>query len=83
MIQIPIPTISEILYEEFIIPMNINVNDIPIKNIQAVLNNEVEIDKSMSKKLASFFGVSDMFFFKLQNDIKARNMAAMPELQYA
>ena len=83
MIQIPTPTISEILYEDFIIPMNINTNDIPIEGIKLVLNNKIEIDESMSKKLASFFGVSDMFFFKLQNDIKTRNKTAIPELQYA
>ncbi len=71
--MIPVPLMSEILREEFLEPMNIKADNIPIKGIQAVLNNEREIDESMSKKLASFFGVSDMFFFNLQNDIKNRS----------
>ncbi|MBQ7559085.1 MAG: hypothetical protein IJT20_02440 [Synergistaceae bacterium] len=79
--MIPAPLMSEILREEFLEPLNITADDIPIENIKAVLNGEAEIDKSMSKNLASFFGVSDMFFFNLQNDIKARS--SKRELRYA
>ena len=78
--MIPTPTISEILQEEFLTPMNLTVKDIPIKDFQAVLNDELPIDTAMSKKLADFFGMSDMFFFNTQQDIDARNSVAVSRL---
>ncbi len=86
--MIPAPTMSEILQEEFLIPMNLTAKDIPIKDFQAVLNDELPIDTAMSKKLADFFGVSDMFFFNMQKDIDARtslevNSVTQRELSFA
>lgn len=75
--MIPTPTMSEILQEEFLTPMNLTVKDIPIKDFQAVMNDELLIDTVMSKKLASFFGVSDMFFFNIQRDINNRKLTAV------
>ena len=49
-------------------------------NFQSVLNDELPIDTAMSKKLADFFGMSDMFFFNTQQDIYARNSVAVSRL---
>ncbi|MBR2209377.1 MAG: hypothetical protein IJ859_11270 [Synergistaceae bacterium] len=79
---IPLPQVSEFLLEDFMVPMNLSVHDvseganIPIYEMQAILNDEIEITPDLSEKLAAFFGVSDMLFYKIQNDIKSREAAA-------
>ena len=77
---IPTPTMSEILKEEFMEPMNLSAYrlakeiHVPVSRIQAILNNGRKITADTSLRLAKFFGVSDRYFLDLQNDIDMRNL---------
>ncbi len=72
------PTISEILKEEFMEPMNLSAYKlaqsihVPVSRIQAILNSRRRITPDTSLRLAKFFGVSDRYFLDLQNDIDIR-----------
>lgn len=74
------PTMSEILREEFMEPMNLSAYKlakeihVPVSRIQAILNNERRITADTSLRLAKFFGVSDRYFLDIQTDIDIRNM---------
>ncbi len=76
------PTMSEILKEEFMKPMNLSVHklarsiDIPVSRIQAILNNEQKITLDVSLRLAKFFGVSDSYFLDLQSNLDVRTNTA-------
>ena len=73
------PTISEILQEEFMGPMNISAyklaNDIhvPVSRIQDILHGRRKITVDTSIRLGIYFGVSDRYFLNMQNDIDIRN----------
>ena len=71
--MIPTPTIKEILIEDF----EPDLDSLPVK-----INTNTVIDIDASKKLADYFGVSEMFFYNLQQDINARN-SKVPELMTA
>ena len=76
---IPTPTMSEILKEEFMEPMNISAyrlaNDIhvPISRIQDILHDRRKITVDTSIRLGIYFGVSERYFLNMQNDIDIRN----------
>ena len=76
------PTMSEILKEEFMKPMNLSVHklaqniDIPVSRIQAILNDEQKITLDTSLRLAKFFGVSDSYFLDLQSNLDVRTNTA-------
>ena len=76
------PTMSEILKEEFMKPMNLSVHklarsiDIPVSRIQAILNNEQKITLDTSLRLAKFFDVSDSYFLDLQSNLDVRTNTA-------
>ena len=57
--MIPTPTIKEILVEDFEADLD-------------RIDTDTEIDIEASRKLAEYFGVSEMFFYNLQQDIHAR-----------
>lgn len=73
------PTVSEILSEEFMIPLNISAYKlakeihVPISRIQDILHNRRKITADTSIRLAKYFGVSDAYFLNIQNDIDIRN----------
>ena len=73
------PKISEILWEEFMKPMNISAyklaNDIhvPVSRIQDILHERRKITVDTSIRLGIYFGVSEKYFLDLQNDIDIRN----------
>ena len=77
---IPTPTISEILREEFMKPMNLsayrlaNEIHVPVSRIQAILKGKRKITADTSLRLAKFFGVSDRYFLDLQNDLDIREL---------
>ena len=77
---IQVPTISEILKEEFMEPMGISAYklaksiNVPVSRIQDILNGRRKITPDTSLRLARFFGVSDRYFLNLQNDIDIRNL---------
>ena len=79
---IPTPTISEILKEEFMEPMNLSAYrlakelHVPVSRIQEILNGGRKITADTSLRLAKFFGVSDRYFLDLQNDLDIRELKA-------
>lgn len=74
------PTMSEILKEEFMEPMNLSAYKlaqgihVPVSRIQAILNSGRKITPDTSLRLAKFFGVSDRYFLDLQSDLDIRAM---------
>lgn len=77
--RIPIPTIGEILKEEFMDPYNVSAYalaigiNVPISRIQDILHNRRRITVDTSLRLGKYFGVSDKYFLNIQNDIDIRN----------
>ena len=76
---IPTPTVGEILKEEFMLPYKISAYKlaqdilVPTSRIQDILHGRRKITADTSLRLAKYFGVSDDYFLKLQNDIDMRN----------
>ena len=74
------PTVSEILREEFMEPLGISAYrlaqsiNVPVSRVQDILHDRRKITADTSLRLAKFFGVSDRYFFDLQNDIDIRNL---------
>lgn len=85
--MIPLPRMSEFLLEEFMIPMELTATEvsegtgIPLYDVEAILRDEQEITPEQSEKLGSYFGVSDMLFYDIQEDLKER--AGVRELAFA
>ena len=77
--RIKTPTVGEILKEEFMEPLNVSAyklaNDVhvPVSRVQDILHGRRKITVDTSLRLAKYFGVSDDFFLKIQNDIDLRN----------
>ncbi len=78
--HIPTPRISEILLEEFMIPMGLSAYrlaqeiHVPVSRVQDILHDRRKITADTSLRLAKFFGVSDKYFLDLQNDIDIREL---------
>lgn len=74
------PTVSEILSEEFMIPLNISAYKlaqdihVPVSRIQDILHGRRKITADTSLRLAKYFSVSDAYFLNIQNDIELRNI---------
>ena len=81
--RIETPTISEILKEEFMIPLGLSAyrlaNDInvPISRIQDLIHDRLKITAETSILLGRYFGLSDKYFLNLQNDIDIREAKAL------
>ena len=79
---IPVPKMSEVLLEEFMIPMNLSAYrlareiHVPVSRIQDILHDRRKVTADTSLRLAKFFGVSDRFFLNMQNDIDIRELKA-------
>ena len=58
------PTIKEILLEDF----EADLDRLPVR-----IETNTVIDRNMSKKLADYFGVSELYFYNIQQDINERN----------
>ena len=77
--RIQTPKISEILSEEFMNPFGIsayrlaNEIHVPTSRIQDILHDRRSITADTSIRLGRFFGVSDYYFLRLQEDIDIRN----------
>lgn len=78
MAKIPLPTIGEILQEEFMIPLSISPvtlskeTTISLEQIDHILHNKLIINADISQQLGQVFHVSDNYFLKLQKDINSR-----------
>lgn len=76
--KIPTPTISEVLKEEFMIPLGLSAYrlakdiDVPVSRIQDILHNRRKITAETSIRLGRYFGLSDKYFLNLQDDIDIR-----------
>ena len=74
------PKVSEILYEEFMKPMNISAYKlaqsihVPVSRIQEILHDRRKISVDTSLRLGKFFGVSERYFFDIQADVDIRNI---------
>ena len=70
---------GEMLEEEFLKPLNISVVMLASKlglsegYTRALLDGEVKVTPELSRRLADYFGMSEMFFYRLQEDIDSRN----------
>lgn len=77
--RIETPTVSEILKEEFMEPLNISAYrlakdiGVPVSRVQDILHDRRKITVDTSLRLAKYFGVSDSYFLSIQNDIDFRN----------
>ncbi len=82
------PKMSEILSEEFMIPLGLSAYrlaqelHVPVSRIQDILHDRRKITADTSLRLAKFFGVSDKYFLDIQDDIDIRNtkMQIMEEI---
>ena len=76
--RIPTPTMGEFLLEEFIIPLHISAYKlahaihVPVSRIQDILHNRRKVTVDTSMRLGKYFGVSELLFFKIQNDLDIR-----------
>ena len=76
---IPTPTMSEILKEEFMEPMNLSAYrlakeiHVPVSRIQDILHDRRKISVDTSIRLGIYFGISERYFINLQNDIDMSN----------
>ena len=77
--QIPTPSISIILKEEFLEPLCITPYrlakelHVSTSTILDILHDKRKITVDMSLRLAKFFGMSDKFWINLQNDLEIRS----------
>lgn len=78
MTKIPLPTIGEILQEEFMIPQGISPvtlskkTTISLEQIDHILHNKLIINADISQQLGQVFHISDNYFLKLQKDVNNR-----------
>lgn len=76
--KIPTPTISEILKEEFLNPLEITAyklsKDIHVSTstILDILHGRRKISIEMSLRLSKYFGTSDKFWINIQTDLDIR-----------
>ena len=87
--SIETPKISEILLEEFMIPLHVSAYklahsiNVPVSRIQDILHDRRKISIDTSIRLGLFFGVSETYFLKLQNDIDLRNEKMANQEEYS
>ena len=80
--RIETPKISEILREEFMVPLNISAYrlakdiGVPTSRIQDILHDRRKITAETSIRLGRYFGLSDRYFLNLQDDIDIREAKA-------
>ena len=76
--RIPTPPMGEFLLEDFMIPLHLSAYKlahaihVPVSRIQDILHGRRKMTVDTSMRLGKYFGVSELFFFKIQNDIDIR-----------
>ena len=80
--------VSEILIEEFMKPLHISAYKlakdifVPVSRIQDILHNRRKISIDTSIRLGKYFGMDDLFFFRLQMDLDYRHALYESEKTY-
>lgn len=80
--KIPLPTIGEILKEEFIEPYKISQNalaeaiNVPAGRISEIINNKRAVTADTDLRLTKFFGLTDGYFLRLQENLDIRRTKA-------
>ena len=78
--QIELPTVGEILRNEFMEPHGISACrlakgiHVPLYKIQEILNNNRKINLDMSIRLGKYFDVSYEYFIGIQNTIDVKKI---------
>ena len=78
--RIKTPTMYDILYKEFMEPLDISAYKlakdimVPVSRIQDILHNRRRMSVDTSIRLGKYFGVSDKYFIDIQDDIDIRNI---------
>ena len=76
---IPVPTMKEFLYDDFMEPLGISAYrlakeiGVPVSRVQDILHGRRKITADTSLRLGRYFGISEKFFLNLQNEIDLRN----------
>ena len=76
--RIPTPTMGEYLLEEFMIPLHLSAYKlahaihVPVSRIQDILHNRRKMTADTSMRLGKYFGVSEILFLNIQNDLDIR-----------
>ncbi len=76
--KIPLPSIGDILKEEFMEPLDITAYKlakdigVPTSRVLEILHGKRKITADTSLRLAKYFGLTDKYFLDLQNDIDIR-----------
>ena len=76
--KIELPTIAEILDEEFMQPYGISAYrlakdiSVPVSRIQDILHGRRKISVDTALRLSKYFGLSESYFLDLQNEIELR-----------
>ncbi|MGP1348787.1 MAG: HigA family addiction module antitoxin [Stomatobaculum sp.] len=74
------PKMSEILSEEFMLPLGISAYklakdiNVPVSRIQDILHDRRRVSADTSIRFGKYFGVSPRYFLNLQDDIDVRNI---------
>lgn len=78
--SIELPTVGEILKEEFMDPYQIsayflaNSIGVPVSRIQDIIHNRRAVTLDTSIRLGRFFGLSERYFLNIQLDIDSRKI---------
>ena len=78
MTLIPLPSMSEFLLDDFMIPMGLTAQEvsegsgISMSELQDLLLDKQEITLEQSKKLGAFLGISGEVFYNIQAELKRR-----------
>ena len=74
------PKMSEILWEEFMAPLELSAYrlakdiNVPVSRIQDILHDRRKVSADTSVRLGKYFGISPKYFLNLQADIDVRNI---------
>lgn len=77
---IKLPTVGEILKEEFMDPYGISQyklakeTGMPISRIQDILHNRRKVTPDTSLRLGIYFGISEKYFLNIQMDLDIREL---------
>ena len=78
--KIELPTVGEILKEEFMEPYHIsayflaNSIGVPVSRIQDIIHDRRSVTLDTSIRLGKFFGLSERYFLNIQLDIDSRKI---------